>query len=145
MSVCSTDGHCKDCGGAAKSCVKPANADSGKCGVPVTALRYHNVYGSRMPADTPYAGVAAIFRSSVERGEPPTVYEDGGQTRDFVHVRDVARANAAALVTPDPVDGPLNDPAWPGAAGEWDRMAGSGVEAVRTAFYWHSIQPTGPA
>jgi len=76
--------------------------------VAVTALRYHNVYGPRMPRDTPYAGVAAIFRSAVDRGEAPTVYEDGGQTRDFVHVRDVARANAAALVTPDPVDGPLN-------------------------------------
>lgn len=77
-------------------------------GVPVTALRYHNVYGPRMPRDTPYAGVAAIFRSAVARGEPPTVFEDGGQTRDFVHVVDVARANVAALVTPDPVDGPLN-------------------------------------
>jgi hypothetical protein len=41
-------------------------------------------------------------------------------------------------------DGPLNDPAYPGAAGEWDRMAGSGVEAVRTAFYWYLLQPTGP-
>jgi dTDP-L-rhamnose 4-epimerase len=61
------------------------------------ALRYHNVYGSGMPRDTPYAGVAAIFRSSVERGEAPRVFEDGRQRRDFVHVRDVARANAAAL------------------------------------------------
>jgi dTDP-L-rhamnose 4-epimerase len=76
--------------------------------VAVTALRYHNVYGPRMPRDTPYAGVAAIFRSSVERGEPPRVFEDGGQTRDFVHVRDVARANVAALTVDDPVDGPLN-------------------------------------
>jgi hypothetical protein len=42
------------------------------------------------------------------------------------------------------VDGPLNDPAYPAAGGEWDRMAGSGVEAVRTAFYWHLLQPTGP-
>ncbi|MBX3313720.1 MAG: NAD-dependent epimerase/dehydratase family protein [Actinobacteria bacterium] len=77
-------------------------------GVPVTALRYHNVYGPRLPADTPYAGVAAIFRSSVARGEPPRVYEDGGQRRDFVHVRDVARANVAALLTDRPYDGPLN-------------------------------------
>jgi dTDP-L-rhamnose 4-epimerase len=61
------------------------------------ALRYHNVYGPRMPRDTPYAGVAAIFRSALERGEPPSVYEDGGQRRDFVHVRDVARANVLAL------------------------------------------------
>jgi dTDP-L-rhamnose 4-epimerase len=59
-------------------------------------LRYHNVYGPRMPRDTPYAGVAAIFRSSLERGEAPRVFEDGGQLRDFVHVRDVARANVLA-------------------------------------------------
>ncbi|MGH9212132.1 MAG: NAD-dependent epimerase/dehydratase family protein [Acidimicrobiales bacterium] len=77
-------------------------------GVAVTALRYHNVYGPRMPRDTPYAGVAAIFGSAVERGEAPRVFEDGGQTRDFVHVRDVARANVAALIVDQPVDGPLN-------------------------------------
>jgi len=61
------------------------------------ALRYHNVYGPGMPRDTPYSGVAAMFRSSLERGEPPQVYEDGRQMRDFVHVADVARANLAAL------------------------------------------------
>ena len=61
------------------------------------ALRYHNVYGPGMPRDTPYSGVAAMFRSSLERGEPPQVFEDGGQMRDFVHVADVARANLAAL------------------------------------------------
>jgi dTDP-L-rhamnose 4-epimerase len=77
-------------------------------GVAVTALRYHNVYGPRMPRDTPYAGVAAIFRSAVERGEPPIVFEDGGQTRDFVHVADVARANVAALTADEPVTGALN-------------------------------------
>jgi dTDP-L-rhamnose 4-epimerase len=60
------------------------------------ALRYHNVYGRGMPRDTPYSGVAAMFRSAVERGEPPQVFEDGGQTRDFVHVDDVARANVLA-------------------------------------------------
>ncbi|MFB4318261.1 NAD-dependent epimerase/dehydratase family protein [Actinomadura sp. 21ATH] len=63
----------------------------------VAALRYHNVYGPRMPLDTPYAGVAALFRSRLERGEAPLVYEDGRQRRDFVHVRDVARANVLAL------------------------------------------------
>lgn len=60
-------------------------------------LRYHNVYGDRMPRDTPYAGVAAFFRSSLEAGRPPRVFEDGAQRRDFVHVTDVARANVAAL------------------------------------------------
>ena len=63
----------------------------------VVALRYHNVYGPRLPCDTPYAGVASIFRSALATGQPPLVFEDGGQTRDFVHVRDVARANVLAL------------------------------------------------
>lgn len=61
------------------------------------SLRYHNVYGPGMPRDTPYAGVASFFRSALARGQAPTVYEDGGQRRDFVHVRDVAAANVAAL------------------------------------------------
>ncbi|WP_395297720.1 NAD-dependent epimerase/dehydratase family protein [Kitasatospora hibisci] len=67
------------------------------CGGSVLALRYHNVYGPGMPRDTPYAGVASLFRSSLARGEAPRVFEDGGQRRDFVHVDDVAAANLAAL------------------------------------------------
>ncbi|MCU1474071.1 NAD(P)-dependent oxidoreductase [Amnibacterium sp.] len=63
----------------------------------VAALRYHNVYGPGMPQNTPYAGVASLFRSQLERGEAPAVLEDGGQRRDFVHVRDVAAANLAAV------------------------------------------------
>jgi dTDP-L-rhamnose 4-epimerase len=63
----------------------------------VIALRYHNVYGPGMPRDTPYSGVAAIFRSALEGGASPKVFEDGGQMRDFVHVDDVAAANAAAV------------------------------------------------
>jgi len=71
-------------------------------------LRYHNVYGPRMPRDTPYSGVAAIFRSCLENGVPPRVFEDGGQRRDFVHVRDVARANLLALsAVSDRADGTL--------------------------------------
>lgn len=77
-------------------------------GTTVTMLRYHNVYGPRCPLDTPYAGVASLFRAAVARGEPPRVLEDGGQTRDFVHVRDVARANVLALTTQEPVEGPVN-------------------------------------
>ncbi|MEE1797550.1 NAD-dependent epimerase/dehydratase family protein [Streptomyces sp. JV176] len=61
------------------------------------SLRYHNVYGPGMPRDTPYAGVASFFRSSLARGEAPRVFEDGCQRRDFVHVRDVASANTLAL------------------------------------------------
>jgi dTDP-L-rhamnose 4-epimerase len=62
-----------------------------------TALRYHNVYGPHMPRDTPYAGVASIFRSALESGRAPQVFEDGGQQRDFVHVTDVAQANLVSL------------------------------------------------
>jgi dTDP-L-rhamnose 4-epimerase len=62
-----------------------------------TALRFHNVYGPGLPVDTPYAGVAALFASSLRRGEPPRVFEDGGQRRDFVHVTDVAAAISAAV------------------------------------------------
>ncbi|NYD58745.1 dTDP-L-rhamnose 4-epimerase [Nocardioides marinisabuli] len=68
-----------------------------QAGAAAVSLRYHNVYGPRMPRDTPYSGVAAMFRSSLERGEAPQVFEDGRQVRDFVHVDDVARANVAAL------------------------------------------------
>jgi dTDP-L-rhamnose 4-epimerase len=77
-------------------------------GPPVTALRYHNVYGPRMPRDTPYAGVAAIFRSALAAGQAPRVFEDGGQRRDFIHVTDVALANLAALTVPEPVPGAFN-------------------------------------
>lgn len=66
-------------------------------GASVVALRYHNVYGRRLPLGTPYAGVAALFRDRLRRGEAPVVFEDGGQMRDFVHVTDVAAANAVAL------------------------------------------------
>ncbi len=62
----------------------------------VAALRYHNVYGPGMPVDTPYAGVAAAFASALRRGQPPRVFEDGGQRRDFVHVADVAAATVDA-------------------------------------------------
>jgi dTDP-L-rhamnose 4-epimerase len=78
-----------------------ALAWSESTGGSVVALRYHNVYGPGMPRDTPYSGVAAIFRSSLEKGEPPKVFEDGGQMRDFVHVDDVAAANLAATAERD--------------------------------------------
>jgi dTDP-L-rhamnose 4-epimerase len=77
-------------------------------GVALTSLRYHNVYGPRMPRDTPYAGVASIFRSSLQAGRPPQVFEDGAQLRDFVHVADVAQANLIALTRPEPAPGVFN-------------------------------------
>jgi len=77
-------------------------------GVRFTALRYHNVYGPRMPRDTPYAGVASIFRSAIAAGRPPAVFEDGEQLRDFVHVSDVARANVIALDPDADAEGAFN-------------------------------------
>jgi dTDP-L-rhamnose 4-epimerase len=85
-----------------------AAAFSRETGSAVTALRYHNVYGPRMPRDTPYAGVASIFRSALEAGRAPKVFEDGGQIRNFVHVRDVAHANVLALTADAPVPGAFN-------------------------------------
>ena len=83
-------------------------AFSRETAVPVTALRYHNVYGPRMPRDTPYAGVAALFASALAGGQAPRVFEDGRQRRDFVHVRDVARANLIALTLESPLTGAFN-------------------------------------
>jgi len=74
-----------------------ASAWAREVGASVVALRYHNVYGPGLPRDTPYAGVAAIFLSSLLRGEAPEVFEDGGQARDFVHVSDVVAANLLAM------------------------------------------------
>ena len=76
--------------------------------VEATWLRYHNVYGPRMPRDTPYAGVASIFRSALAAGAAPQVTEDGQQRRDFVHVADVAAANVAALLDEAPTPGAVN-------------------------------------
>jgi len=61
------------------------------------ALRFHNVYGPGMPANTPYAGVASLFAAALGRGEAPRVFEDGGQRRDFVHVTDIAAAIATSV------------------------------------------------
>lgn len=65
--------------------------------IPTVALRYFNIFGSRQALDNPYTGVCAIFSSRIKNGNPPLVFEDGEQTRDFVHVSDVARANRLAI------------------------------------------------
>jgi dTDP-L-rhamnose 4-epimerase len=66
-------------------------------GIPVVALRYFNVYGPRQALSNPYTGVVAIFSSRLLNRKPPLVYEDGRQTRDFVHVSDIVQANLLAL------------------------------------------------
>lgn len=65
--------------------------------IPTVALRYFNVYGSRQSLSNPYTGVCAIFSSRVKNNNPPLIYEDGNQTRDFVHVSDIAIANQLAI------------------------------------------------
>jgi dTDP-L-rhamnose 4-epimerase len=77
-------------------------------GIPAIALRYFNVYGPRQSLSNPYTGVASIFCSRILNGNPPHLYEDGRQRRDFVHVSDVAQANELALLAPRSVTGPLN-------------------------------------
>lgn len=62
-------------------------------GLPTVALRYFNVFGPRQSLSNPYTGVAAIFSSRIKNNNPPVIFEDGLQSRDFVYVDDVARAN----------------------------------------------------
>jgi dTDP-L-rhamnose 4-epimerase len=81
-------------------CASWAREAGSRTGASVFALRYHNVYGPRLPFGTPYAGVAALWCTALQRGEAPRVFEDGRQTRDFVHVTDVAAANLMALGAP---------------------------------------------
>jgi dTDP-L-rhamnose 4-epimerase len=66
-------------------------------GIPTVALRYFNVYGPRQALSNPYTGVAAIFSSRLLNGNPPLIFEDGLQSRDFVHVSDIVRANVLAM------------------------------------------------
>src|SRR5205823_1886044 len=68
-------------------------------GIPTVALRYFNVYGPRQALSNPYTGVCAIFSGRLLNDEPPVIFEDGEQTRDFVHVRDIVQANLLALET----------------------------------------------
>lgn len=70
-------------------------------GMPTTALRFFNVFGTRQALSNPYTGVLAIFAARLLNGNSPLVYEDGLQRRDFVHVRDVAAACRLAVERPD--------------------------------------------
>lgn len=66
-------------------------------GIPTAALRFFNIFGTRQALSNPYTGVLAIFASRYLNRRPPLVFEDGRQRRDFVHVRDVARACRLAM------------------------------------------------
>lgn len=77
-------------------------------GVPTVALRYSCTYGPRQSIFNPYTGVIAIFCTRLLNDQPPVLYEDGEQTRDFSYVEDIARANLLAATT-DKLDGlPVN-------------------------------------
>lgn len=67
--------------------------------IPSVALRYFNVYGPRQSLSNPYTGVTAIFMSRIKNNHPPIIYEDGRQSRDFISVHDVVRANTLAMET----------------------------------------------
>ena len=92
-------------------------------GAPVISLRYHNVFGPRCPTDTPYSGVASLFiRSTLQRGQPPRVFEDGGRRRDFVHVPRCrpgqpsgarGRAGGDGPLSTSPAASPTPLPTWP--------------------------------
>jgi nucleoside-diphosphate-sugar epimerase len=73
---------------------------SGYKGLETVYLRYFNVYGPRQLPDSPYSGVISIFMEKLYTGEAVTIFDDGGQTRDFVYVADVVRANLLALTAP---------------------------------------------
>lgn len=77
-------------------------------GVESVCLRLFNVYGPGQALSNPYTGVLAIFASRLLNGQPPLIFEDGQQRRDFVHVNDVARAFADALVKPEAAGGTFN-------------------------------------
>ena len=66
-------------------------------GLPVTALRFFNIYGTRQALSNPYTGVAAVFASRILNGRAPMIFEDGEQMRDFVSVHDIVRANLLAM------------------------------------------------
>lgn len=77
-------------------------------GIPTVALRFFNVFGPRQSLFNPYTGACAIFSARLRHGKPPVLYEDGRQTRDFVHVSDIAQAILLALEHPGMVGQALN-------------------------------------
>jgi dTDP-L-rhamnose 4-epimerase len=121
--------HCPLCGAATTPTTTPEKAPTGgetvyaitkadqeqlvltwgrQTGIPAVALRYSCTYGPRQSVFNPYTGVIAIFATRLLNGQPPVLYEDGEQTRDFCFVGDIARANLLAATT-DGLDGlPVN-------------------------------------
>ena len=121
--------HCPECGALTEQAPTPEHAPIGgetvyaitkvdqerlvltwgrQTGIPTVALRYSCTYGPRQSIFNPYTGVIAIFCTRILNNQPPVLYEDGEQTRDFSFVEDIARANLLAATT-DALDGlPVN-------------------------------------
>jgi dTDP-L-rhamnose 4-epimerase len=118
MEACDWELHCPRCGRHVEPIPTPETAEQlcnsvyaitkkdqedmvlvfGRAyGLPTVALRYFNVYGPRQSLSNPYTGVCAIFMSRLKNNQPPVVYEDGRQTRDFVSVHDIVQANLLAM------------------------------------------------
>ncbi len=106
-------------------------------GIPTVALRYFNVYGPRQSLGNPYTGVAAIFASRLLNDRPPLIFEDGRQSRDFIHVSDVVRANLLALERDDAVGMAHNV----GTGRSLDLL--TMVEALRTRLGGPALELTG--
>ncbi len=77
-------------------------------GIPTTALRYFNIYGPRQALSNPYTGVLAVFAARTLNENPPLIFEDGKQSRDFIYVKDVAKANLVAMEKSEGTYQPLN-------------------------------------
>ena len=77
-------------------------------GIDFLALRYFNVYGPRQDPASPYSGVLTIFTNLAQRNEPITIFGDGSQTRDFIHVSDIARVNLLAAKAERPLPEIMN-------------------------------------
>ena len=77
-------------------------------GIPIVAMRFFNVYGTRQALSNPYTGVGAIFASRLLNNNPPVIFEDGNQSRDFIHVHDLVRACWLALENPESSGNILN-------------------------------------
>ena len=109
-------------------------------GIPSVALRFFNIYGPRQALSNPYTGVAAIFSARLLNGEPPLIYEDGEQKRDFVSVHDIVQALQQAAVEDAAVGKALNVGSGVAVsvrevAGTLARVLGSGVEPQVTGKY----------
>ncbi len=77
-------------------------------GIPSVALRFFNVYGPGQALSNPYTGVAAIFSSRLLNGRPPVIFEDGEQSRDFIHVSDIVEGIILALESDDGAGNAMN-------------------------------------